>query len=277
MARQRAGARSRRGSPLTVPTPSVAQVARYFDALYVALAASETHAAIGGEALGDAYAGQLGYAGEHELLRLAEAAGMAPGRRVVDLGCGTGGVAAWWSRRTGAAVLGVDCSAAGLRIGAAGSRDAGAALAVADANALPFAASSLDGIVSLDGFGLDFAALARQARRLLRGGGRLALLVSLPAGAAASALDDLAAAGLIEGFVEDQTEPATALMSRWREAYDRAASRHIAEVGERVHRGLVVEIDGLIVGYREGSKERALIVATQPEGASEGATPPQYT
>jgi SAM-dependent methyltransferase len=232
------------------------------------LAASETHRAVGREVLGDGYAGQLGYAGEHELLRMAEVCGMAPGRTVLDLGCGTGGVASWWARRTSARVIGVDCSGTALRIGAADeSRDARAAFVAADATALPLAASSLDGIVSLDGFGLDFARLAREARRLLRGGGRVALLISLPAGGAGPALEALAAAGLAECFVEDQMEPAAALMSRWREAYRRAASGHIAEVGERVHRGIVDEIDELLVGYREGTTERVLIGATRLQAA----------
>jgi SAM-dependent methyltransferase len=256
--------------------PSLPRVARYFDALYATLAASDTHSAIGREVLGDGYAGQLGYAGEQELLRLAEVAGMAPGRTVLDLGCGTGGVASWWARRTGARVVAVDCSGVGLRIGAAAAREAGASdasrasldgaagLVAADVTALPLAATSLDGIVSLDGFGLDFARLAREARRLLRGGGRLTLLISLPAGGAAAALDTLAAGGLAECFVEDQTERATALLSRWREAYRRAASRHIAEAGERVHRGIVDEIDELVEGYRVGTAERVLIVATRP-------------
>ena len=78
------------GPPLYEP----AAVGPYFDDLYARLAASATHALIGREALGDAYVGQLGYADQPELVRLAEVAGVGRGRRVLDIACGTGGVVA---------------------------------------------------------------------------------------------------------------------------------------------------------------------------------------
>ena len=104
----------------TVPSVDVgntAEVAAYFDALYLALSRSPTHERIGREALGEGYVGQLGFAGEPELFRLAELAGMRPGRRVLDLCCGSCGVAQWYARVTGSQVTGLDCSATALALG----------------------------------------------------------------------------------------------------------------------------------------------------------------
>lgn len=243
-----------------------AAVGPYFDALYATIDASATHALIGREALGDAYLGQLGYADEGELLRLAEVAGVGRGRRVLDIACGTGGVSRWYAERTGAAVTGIDCSAVGLRLGARSLPGRGTtAFALADLRALPFAGGTFDALVCLDGFGADFGTLAAEARRLLTPGGGLAVLLSLEAGVADEVVATLAAAGLDGCFAEHRTAEAGAIMERWLGAYRRHASAHIAEVGERYHRALVDEIAGLLDGYASGAVERVLIGARAPE------------
>ncbi len=244
------------------PDIGTARVARYFDGLYSALAASSSHARIGREALGDAFVGQLGYAGDGELRRLAEVAGVGRGKRVLDLCCGSGGVAAWYARRTGAEVLGVDCSVAGLRLGVrALDGPLSAGFVVGDVRQLPIASHSVDAIVCLDGFGADFAPLAAEAARVLRPGGGLALLLSLPAGSADEVVESFRRAGFGDSFWEDRTVEAAVLMRRWLDAYRRHAREHIAEVGERYHHGLADEISDLLDAYASGATERVLLGA----------------
>ncbi len=247
-------------------------VGPYFDALYATLDASATHALIGREALGGGYVGQLGYADEPELLRMAEVAGVGRGRRVLDIACGSGGVARWYAERTGAVVTGIDCSAVALRLGAhTPPGDGTNAFALGDVRAMPFAGASFDALVCLDGFGADFATLAAEARRLLRPGGGLAVLLSLQRGVAQEVVATLAAGGLDGCFAEDRAAQAGAVMERWLGAYRRNARAHIAEVGERTHRALVDEIAELLAGYASGAVERVLIGARRA-GSVAGAT-----
>lgn len=106
----------------------------------------------------------------HDLLALL---GRGPGR-CLDLGCGTGAnlvrlTDAGWS------VVGVDLSSDQLRRARARARD-GVELVQADATALPFADGSLDAVAcallhtDVD----DFAAVCREAHRVLKPRGRLA-------------------------------------------------------------------------------------------------------
>ena len=253
-------------APAGPPRYEPAAVGPYFDALYATLAASATHALIGREALGDAYVGQLGYADQPELLRLAEVAGIGRGRRVLDIACGTGGVARWYADRTGARVTGIDCSGVGLRLGAAARRGGDStALALADVRALPFGDATFDALVCLDGFGADFVTLAAETRRLLRPGGGLAVLLSLDAGVAEQVVATLAEAGLDGCFAESRNAEASVVMERWLAAYRRHERAHSAEVGKRYHRALVDEISELLDGYASGAVDRVLIGAHGPQ------------
>jgi SAM-dependent methyltransferase len=99
-----------------------------------------------------------------------------PGMRVLDVGCGTGGVLAHLSAR--ASTVGVDRSIQALRH----SRSRGVdAVAAADMDRLPFAPGTFDLITMLDVIEhfADDLSVVRNARALLRPGG--ALLVSVPA------------------------------------------------------------------------------------------------
>jgi ubiquinone/menaquinone biosynthesis C-methylase UbiE len=263
---------ARRSPPARTDTPSdpgTASLARYFDSLYATLAASPTHEAIGREALGEGYAGQIGYAGEAELRRLAEVAGVAPGRRVLELCCGTGGASSWLGAALGAQAVGIDCSRGGLRLARAtderGGRPATAAFVAGDLERLPFADASLDGMLCIDGFGTGFDGVARQAVRMLRPGGGLAILVSLPPDETRGAVEAFEREGLTGAFAEDRTGSAAPLMTRWLDAYRRHREAHVREVGERIHRGLVEEIERLLDGYGSGSVQRVLLAARRPE------------
>jgi len=117
--------------------------------------------------------------------RLIDAAGDLAGRRVLDLGSGTGAVAAAAVDRGAAAVVALDLDVDALRRGRAVARRLGAArLSVrADARAAPFRDASFDAslhrgvLVAVD----RPATVAAGERRILRPGGRVSCSVTLGA------------------------------------------------------------------------------------------------
>jgi SAM-dependent methyltransferase len=68
----------------------------------------------------------IGFLTAGEAQRLHEMLHIAPGEVLVDLGCGAGGPGLWMARESGASLIGIDPSAAGLA--AAGQRAAGVGL-----------------------------------------------------------------------------------------------------------------------------------------------------
>jgi len=109
---------------------------------------------------------------------LVEGAGFAPGARVLDAGCGAGGLALAWQGRYW--IIGLDASR--LALDYACRRGVQRALAGSVAR-LPFASAAFDLVVCLDvlyheGVSDNRGALA-ELRRVLRPGGRL--LLRLPA------------------------------------------------------------------------------------------------
>ncbi|WP_232701628.1 class I SAM-dependent methyltransferase [Halobacterium wangiae] len=131
------------------------------------------------------------------IARVVSAAGIDPGNRVLDVGCGTGN-AALTARRAGAEVVGVDVTLPMLDL----ARE-GAALAdfediewvAGDAEALPFPEDSFDAVLS--NFGHVFSPQASVAGsemvRVARDGGRVAFTAWSPnglVGALTDVLDD---------------------------------------------------------------------------------------
>ncbi len=121
--------------------------------------------------------------------RTVAALGLRPGERVLDLACGSGDLAEA-AAAAGARVIGLDFSAGMLRVARArqsalGPYDA-CTLVRGDALALPLAERTIDAVVS--GFALrnfvDLGAALAESARVLRPGGRIALLeVDRPASA----------------------------------------------------------------------------------------------
>lgn len=111
--------------------------------------------------------------------RLARLARLGPGRRALDVCCGTGDVA-FALARSGARVTGVDFSPAMLAVARerAGRRAGEVEFLEGDALHLPFAKDSFDAVTI--SYGLrnlaDFAAGLAEMRRVLRPGGRLLVL-----------------------------------------------------------------------------------------------------
>ena len=114
---------------------------------------------------------------------LVQAVGLAPGHRVLDVGCGTGALAISLKRAApGATILGLDPDRAILAIAASKRNELGFAIHLGQglASALPYADASFDRVVST----LVFHHLSRDAkrvafaeiRRVLRATGELHLL-----------------------------------------------------------------------------------------------------
>ncbi len=118
--------------------------------------------------------GEMRPGGRALTLRMLESAGLAPGARVADVGCGAGAGVAFLIEK-GYDAVGVDISA--RLIEAARARH-GDAFYRADAAALPFVNGALDGLLfecSLSEVA-DAGAVLRECARVLKAGG--ALMVS---------------------------------------------------------------------------------------------------
>jgi cyclopropane fatty-acyl-phospholipid synthase-like methyltransferase len=110
---------------------------------------------------------------------LAEMAGITPGQRVLDAGCGVGGSAAWLAENLGAHVVGVNINAGQVEQARRLARDRQleerAQFHVADFCATRLASASFDVVWALESacYAEDKRALVGEAHRLLKAGGRL--------------------------------------------------------------------------------------------------------
>jgi SAM-dependent methyltransferase len=111
--------------------------------------------------------------------RVAEAAQVGPGQRVLDVACGTGALARAVASRAGpgGSVVGLDPNAGMLEV--ARRRGPGIEWREGVAEALPFDDASFDAVVSQFGlmFFRDRCGAIREMARVLRPGGRLAVAV----------------------------------------------------------------------------------------------------
>jgi SAM-dependent methyltransferase len=119
---------------------------------------------------------QWWYAGMRAIsFALLDGAVLPPAARLLDAGCGTGGMAGHLAAR--ARAVGVDLSAEAVRL----ARARGAAVARAGLMALPFADGTFDCVTSFDvlyhRWVRDDAAAVREMARVLRPGGHLLLRV----------------------------------------------------------------------------------------------------
>ena len=136
------------------------------------------HAAFGADYPADAHPSAFYSA---TTLQLAVSAlQLSPGHVVADLGCGHGGPGLWAARQTGATLIGIDLSPAGIELARRQAAQLGldgqARFLVGDLAATGLPDASCDAVISLDVlmFVPDKAAAAREIARILRPGGRLA-------------------------------------------------------------------------------------------------------
>jgi SAM-dependent methyltransferase len=108
--------------------------------------------------------------------QVLERAGVRPGARLLDVGCGAGG-ALVVARERGAEVAGLDASAALVAVASARLPDA--RIEVGDMEALPFVDGAFDIVTSFNAFqfAADIGRALGEARRVCRAGGRVAMLV----------------------------------------------------------------------------------------------------
>ena len=143
--------------------------------------AAATAGAIWGGAPFDRIA--AGAAASHEAL--VSALDLGPGTRLLDVATGTGAVALRASE-CGAVVTAVDIAPQLLERARTAALAAGLAIEfrIADAQQLPFAPGSFDGVASAQGavFALDREAVARELARVCRPGGLLGLTCPIAAG-----------------------------------------------------------------------------------------------
>lgn len=112
---------------------------------------------------------------------LAQLGPVAPGARVLDVGCGVGGPARWLAGRTGARVHGISTSATGIAAAQAAAHEAGLSeqvtFAVADAqeNGLPDADFDVAWVMESSHLMPEKPRMIAECTRVLRPGGRLVL------------------------------------------------------------------------------------------------------
>lgn len=120
------------------------------------------------------------------LRHVAQALDLSPGQTLADLGCGRGGPGLWLAREAEVSLVGVDFSP--VAVGQAAHRASLFGLAgqarfiVGDLTQTGLPEASADAAVSIDAFhfAADPAAAAREVRRVLRPGRRLALTTWQP-------------------------------------------------------------------------------------------------
>jgi ubiquinone/menaquinone biosynthesis C-methylase UbiE len=110
--------------------------------------------------------------------RIVQVLSIDPGMRVLDVACGTGGVALR-AAQAGAQVVGIDISADQLAKARVAAEEAGLAIRFdeSDCEQLPYGDAEFDAVPSAFGaiFAADHARTAAELARVCRPGGRLAL------------------------------------------------------------------------------------------------------
>ena len=221
-----------------------------YDAVYEAMPKSPTlrrlwreHAA--GPDFPDEFA-HISFVTLAQLQRMADELRLAPGKTLVDLGCGMGGPALWVARQTGAELIGVDLSAvaiaqANARASALGLDKQGRFVVGTFAETgLP--SGSADGILSEDA--LQYVPDKRltfvEAARILRRGGRIVFTAFELDADTATGLPALGAAPVGDyrphleaaGFTVDLYEEAPAWPEPMTSAYTEVLAARVTLVGE---------------------------------------------
>lgn len=201
--------------------------AKVYDAMHSARASSPIVRQLYAQAMGDAYPWDVDPASSADWPLLGTMVGalrMHPEQKLVDLGCGTGGVGLWLARALGVSVLGVDIAALAVKLAADRAlafqlTPERARFGVGSRTATGLPDEYAHGLVCVDALGkrVDRPAVLAEIRRILKPGGR-AVLTSNRSRAAQppSWPEDASRAGLIlEAGHERPHEP-----QMWRRLYE---------------------------------------------------------
>ncbi|MFF0092639.1 class I SAM-dependent methyltransferase [Streptomyces canus] len=201
--------------------------AKVYDAMHSARASSPIVRQLYAQAMGDAYPWDVDPASSADWPLLGAMVGalcMHPGQRLVDLGCGTGGVGLWLARALGVCVTGVDIAALGVRLAAdralAFQLPADRArFVVGSRTATGLPDEYADGLVCVDALGkrADRPVVLGEIRRVLKPGARAVVTSSRSRTAQPPSWpEDAAGAGLLlEAGHERPHEP-----HMWRRLYE---------------------------------------------------------
>ncbi|MGC9974059.1 MAG: methyltransferase domain-containing protein [Gaiellaceae bacterium] len=153
----------------------------FYEAFYAAIERSEAHREFCEHVFGRDL-GQHGFADLEQIELLIELTALAPGQRVLDLGCGNGKIAEYLSDRTGAHVTGLDYIAAVTEqaMSRTAAKSGRLAFDVGDINRLELPPGTFDLVLSIDSiyFSDDYAATIRELKAALRLGGRMVIFFS---------------------------------------------------------------------------------------------------
>jgi ubiquinone/menaquinone biosynthesis C-methylase UbiE len=167
----------------TYSQPPAASTASSFDHSHAGRVRSAAVEAIYRSAFGEDYpaaAQPSAFYSATTLRMVVDALDLRPGHVLADLGCGHGGPGLWAAQQTGATLIGIDLSPAGIdlarRRAAQLSMDARATFITGDLTATGLPGASCDAVMSLDvlPFIPGKAAAVREVARILRPGGRFA-------------------------------------------------------------------------------------------------------
>ncbi|BBC28773.1 Methyltransferase [Streptomyces graminofaciens] len=200
------------------PLPPTEDPADHFDAFHAARARTDLVARLYEAAMGEDYPHEVNASTSCDwplLGLMTTRLRMRPGQRLVDAGCGTGGIGLWLARALNARLEGIDISPVALaRATRRRSRFVPAdraAFHVASIDATGLPDRHAHGIICIDAlsFTQDRGKAVRELGRILAPGGRLTLTRSLRPGAEPAWEEQAHAAGLtVEHIDERPGEPA---------------------------------------------------------------------
>lgn len=191
-----------------------------------------------------------------ELDDLIERLAIEPGQRLLDLGCGAGGIAEYLSDRTGARVTGLDYSAAAVEVGrerTAGKRDR-IDFVRGDLNAVELPQQSYDAAIMIDSvyWIADKVDGLQRIMRCIRPGGQLVIVIAhllescekpaeleIDGNFLVRALETLG----VEYTAHDRTEFFIPFWKRIRRALDQLHQDFVAEGNEFIYDSLAFEAD----------------------------------
>ena len=142
---------------------------------YTAAAASPAYAEFCTRLFGRNYA-QHGFADMAQIDLLLQVAHLTPASRVLELGCGNGGIAAYIASVTDAQVTGIDYAQVAIAQAQAlaAARPDRLTFQVADIGSLPFPPATFDAIIAIDTlYFTELTHTVRQLKTLLTPGGQL--------------------------------------------------------------------------------------------------------